>query len=66
MAIEDNITITETGPDGTEKEFEITTAKVDDLTILPDCGMGLTGRGLTGTYNYLIIVDGIRDAIASS
>ena len=27
----ENITITETGSDGTEKEFEITTAKVDDL-----------------------------------
>ncbi len=32
MAIEDNITITETGPDGTETDFEITTAKVDDLS----------------------------------
>ncbi|HMQ02959.1 MAG TPA: hypothetical protein PKD26_03510 [Pyrinomonadaceae bacterium] len=32
MANEQNITVIETGPDGTEKEFEITTAKVEDLT----------------------------------
>jgi len=32
MANENEITITETAPDGTEKEFEITTATVDDLT----------------------------------
>ncbi len=32
MANEQNITVTETGPDGVEKEFEITTAKAEDLT----------------------------------
>src|SRR5690606_29537067 len=31
MATSDNITITETGADGTEQEFEITTGTVDDL-----------------------------------
>ena len=32
MAIEENVTITETAPDGTETDFEITTAKADDLS----------------------------------
>ncbi len=32
MAIEENITITETAADGTEKEFEIITAAVDELS----------------------------------
>ena len=31
MATSDNITITETGADGSEQEFEITTGKVEDL-----------------------------------
>ncbi|MEO7673643.1 MAG: hypothetical protein ABIU09_06145 [Pyrinomonadaceae bacterium] len=32
MAIDENITITETASDGTETDFEITTAKADDLS----------------------------------
>lgn len=32
MAIDNDITITETGPDGTETDFEITTAKAEDLS----------------------------------